>query len=91
MKRLNVMRQVPVQCEQRAYGQIERPTLRSHEDMAGDGLDRDTTFCLMLWKSRMCPERGEDDTEIVILDERLGVSWPAAPTAVPGEVAPTPS
>jgi hypothetical protein len=32
-KRLNVMRQVLVQCEQGACGQIERPAFRSHEDM----------------------------------------------------------
>ena len=83
------MRQVLVQCEQRACGQIERPAFGSHEDMAGDGLDRDPTFCLVLRKPRTRLERGEDDTEVVILDERLGV-LAAVSTPVLREAAPAP-
>ena len=86
------MSPVLVQREQGACWQIERPTFRSHEDMAGDGLDRDPTHCLMLRKPRPCLEGGEDDTEVVILDERLGV-LPAVPLRLsvkllqfPGEI-----
>ena len=72
-KRLNVMRQVLVQCEQGSGGQIECPAFCSHQDMAGDGLDRDPAFVLMPGKPRTCLQRDEDDAKVVILDERLGV------------------
>jgi len=41
--------------------------------MAADGLDRDPTLCLVLGKPRTCLECSEDDTQVVVLDERLGV------------------
>ena len=72
-KRLNIMRHVLVQCEQGAPGQIERSAFRSHEDVAGDGLDRDPAFVLVPGKARTCLQCDEDDAKVVILDESLGI------------------
>jgi hypothetical protein len=67
------MRQAPVEREQTPGGQIERPSERSHTDVASNGLDRDSSFGPMSRNARMRLERGQDNAEVIVLHERLGV------------------
>ena len=71
--RLYVMKQVLVQCEQSACGQIERPAFGSHEDMAGDGLGSRSDPLSDAEKPSTGFQCGEDDRKVVMLDERPGV------------------
>lgn len=67
------MSQAQVECEKAACGQIERPLERSDPDVATDGVDGDSSLRLMSRNTRVRFECDQDDAEVVVLHERLGV------------------
>ena len=67
------MRHGLVECENTAGGQVERSPDRSDPDATTDRVNRDSPLRSVLGNTRMCGECDEDDAEIVVLHEGLGV------------------
>lgn len=62
-----------VECEETAGGKIERPLERAQPNVAPDGLHGDSPLRVVPRNPRVHLERDQDDAEIVVFDERLGV------------------
>jgi hypothetical protein len=62
-----------VEYEETAGTQIERSFERAQPNVAPNGLDGDSPLRVMSWNPRVRLERDQDDTEVVVFDERLGV------------------
>ncbi len=67
------MSETLIEREQAAGEQIERASERPDPDAAAEGVNRDSPFRLVLSGTGLRPERDEDDAEVVVLHERLGV------------------
>jgi hypothetical protein len=72
-KGFDVVRQALVEGEKIACAQIERPLESSHPDVATESVDGDSSFRLMSRNTRVRSEGDQDDTEVVVLHQRLGV------------------
>src|SRR5437867_3250844 len=62
-----------VEGEKIDCAQIERPLERSHPDVATESVDGDSSVRQMSGNTRLRSEGDQDDTEVVVLHERLGV------------------